>query len=58
MLQLMDLAKENAALRCELDRVRREAEALQRLLLDAEEPTSASTTPRFRQIILAAAEEL
>jgi hypothetical protein len=58
MLQLMDLAKENAALRSELDRLRREAEALQRLLLEAEEPTSARTTPRFRQMILAAAEEL
>ena len=58
MLQLMDLAKENAALRCELDRLRREAEALQRLLLEAEESTSARTSPRFRQMILAAAEEL
>ena len=32
MLQLLDLARENAALKCELTRIRREAEALQRLL--------------------------
>lgn len=33
MLQLLDLAKENAALRSELTRIRHEAEALQRLLI-------------------------
>ena len=32
MLQLLDLARENAALKCELARIRGEAEALQRLL--------------------------
>jgi hypothetical protein len=32
MLQLLDLARENAALKCDLARIRREAEALQRLL--------------------------
>jgi hypothetical protein len=34
MLQLIDLAKENAALKRELARVREEAQALQRLLCD------------------------
>ena len=34
MLQLLDLAKENAELKRELTRVRLEAEALQRLLAD------------------------
>ena len=42
MFQIMDLAKENAALKCELERVRQEAEALQRLLSDAD--GSAQTT--------------
>jgi len=32
MLQLLDLARENAALKCDLARIRDEAEALQRLL--------------------------
>lgn len=36
MLQLLDLARENAALKCELARIRREAEALQRLLQTSE----------------------
>jgi hypothetical protein len=61
MLQLMDLAKQNAALKCELERVRQEAEALQRLLSDADDSaqstSGASLTPRFRQIVLAATEE-
>jgi len=35
MLQLLDLAKENAELKRELTRVRLEAEALQRLLADS-----------------------
>jgi hypothetical protein len=35
MLQLLDLARENAALRCEVTQLRREAEALRRLLSDA-----------------------
>ena len=35
MLQLLDLAKENAELKKELTRVRLEAEALQRLLADS-----------------------
>ena len=32
MLQLLDLARENAALKCELTRIRQETEALRRLL--------------------------
>ena len=35
MLQLMDLARENAALKCELERIRQEAEELQRLFSGA-----------------------
>lgn len=60
MLQLMDLAKENATLKCELERVRQEAEALQRLLSDvdgAARTAGASPTPRFPQIVLAPIEE-
>ena len=36
MLQLLDLARENAALKDELTRIRGEAEALQRLLSGAD----------------------
>ena len=39
MLQLMDLANENAALKRELERIRQEAEALQRRLLGADGST-------------------
>lgn len=42
MLQLMDLARENAALKCELERIRQEAEELQRLFSGAD--GSAQTT--------------
>jgi hypothetical protein len=49
MLQLLDLARENAALKCELARIRQEAEALHRLLsscgIYAEDP-AASEVPR------------
>jgi hypothetical protein len=49
MLQLLDLARENAALKCELTRVRQEAEMLQRLLSDGDSSTQsisgASETP-------------
>jgi hypothetical protein len=61
MLQIMDLAKENVALRCELERVWQEAEALHRLLSDAD--GSAQTTAdmsaasRFWQIITGATAE-
>jgi hypothetical protein len=34
MLQLLDLARENAALKCELARIRGEAEALKRRLVE------------------------
>jgi hypothetical protein len=37
MLQLFDLARANAALRCEVRQLREEAEALRRLLSDARE---------------------
>ena len=60
MLQLIDLARENAALKCELERVRQEAEALQRLLSDAGSALgtgAASPTLRFRQLGLAARDE-
>jgi hypothetical protein len=39
MLQLMDLANENAALKRELERIRQEAEELQRRLLGADGST-------------------
>jgi len=38
MLQLLDLARENARLRCEVMQLRREAEALRQLLSDAPQP--------------------
>jgi hypothetical protein len=61
MLQLMDLAKENAALKCELARIRQEAEEL-RLFFGgdgaAQTTSGASATPQFRQSILAATEDL
>jgi hypothetical protein len=37
MLQLLDLARANASLRCEVIQLRQEAEALRRLLSDARE---------------------
>jgi hypothetical protein len=40
MLQLLDLARENAALRREVTQLRQEAEALRRLLSDAPLPCS------------------
>ena len=49
MLQLMDLANENAALKRELERIRQEAEELQRRLLGADGPTPEEVyypTPR------------
>jgi hypothetical protein len=49
MLQLIDLAKENAALKRELARVHEEAEALRRLLSDGscQSTTGMSGTSRF-----------
>jgi hypothetical protein len=52
MLQLMDLAKENAALKCELERVRREAKAL-RLRLEEEDSAPATQVPWSRESISA-----
>jgi hypothetical protein len=50
MLQLMDLATENAALKCELELIRQEAEELQRLFLgadgSAQTTSGAGATPR------------
>lgn len=62
MLQLMDLARENAALKCELERIRQEAEELQRLFSGADGSaqitSGASAASRFRQTVLAATEEV
>jgi hypothetical protein len=44
MLQLLDLAKENAELKRELTRVRLEAEALQRLLEDSSVQSPSGTS--------------
>jgi hypothetical protein len=44
MLQLLHLARENAALKCELARIRDEAEALQRLLGQASTEVSHTET--------------
>ena len=52
MLQLLDLAKENAALKAELARIRQEAEALQRLVSGADgdaQRSGASEAPAHRQ---------
>jgi hypothetical protein len=62
MLQLLELARENAALKCELTRIRQEAEMLQRLLSgggDSSAPhtSGASETPWPRQITLGVTEE-
>jgi hypothetical protein len=50
MLQLLDLARENAALKSELSRIREEAEMLQRLLSSGDSPahraSRASETPQ------------
>lgn len=51
MLQLMDLARENAALRSELERLREEAKVL-RLLVADEYTDPGDATPGWRQIIL------
>ena len=49
MRQILDLARENAALKSELTRIREEAEMLQRLLSSGDSPahmtSSASETP-------------
>lgn len=56
MLQLIDLARENAALRFELERVREEAKRL-RLLVADEYTDPDGATPWLRQVTLAGMEE-
>lgn len=60
MLQLMDLARENAALKYELERIRQEAEELRRSAVDGSAQTSsgASAAPRFWYIVLGGTEEV
>jgi hypothetical protein len=61
MLQLLELAKENAALKSELLRIRQEAEALQCLLAGGDgsaQRTGAGKTSAHRQIILGATDEV
>jgi hypothetical protein len=53
MLQLIDLAKENAALRSELARIRQESEELQRLLSGDEDAPSRT----FRKTASSAPED-
>jgi hypothetical protein len=61
MLQVMDLARENAALNCELERIRQEAEELQRLLSGADGSVPIASdmgaASRFWQIVSGAAAE-
>ncbi len=51
MLQVIDLARENAALKLELERVREEAKRL-RLLVADEYTDPDEATSRFRQVTL------
>jgi hypothetical protein len=59
MLQLLDLARENAALKSELERIRQEAKEL-RLLIgmdgSAQSDFDARVIPHFRQTLLARTE--
>lgn len=43
MRQLLDLARENTALKCELTRIRQEAEEIQRLLAGGDRSASGSS---------------
>jgi len=56
MLQVIDLARENAALKFELERVREEAKRL-RLLVADEHTDPDGATPWLRQVALAGMEE-
>ena len=47
MLQVLDLARENAELKRELMRIRQEAEALQRVLADSSVQSSAGASEDF-----------
>jgi len=60
MHQLMDLARENAALRRELERIRQEAEELRRAGADGSARTTsgARSAPRFWNIALGGTEEV
>ncbi len=49
MLQLLDLARENAELKCELTRIRQEAEALQRLLADSSVRNTSGASEDLRE---------
>jgi hypothetical protein len=49
MLQLLDLARENAELKSELTRIREEAEALQRLLTDSYVQNTADASGDLRE---------
>jgi hypothetical protein len=49
MLQLLDLARENAELKGELTRIRQEAEALQRLLAGSVQGTSGASEDDLRE---------
>ena len=61
MLQVLDLARENAALKSELERVHQEVELLQRLVYGADGPAQTtsdmSAALRFWQIISGAGPE-
>jgi hypothetical protein len=47
MLQLLDLARENAELKRELTRIRQEAEAVQRVLADSSVQSRAGASEDF-----------
>ena len=49
MLQLLDLARENARLKCELTRIRQEAETLQRLLADSAVQSASGASEDLRE---------
>jgi hypothetical protein len=49
MLQLLDLARENAELKSELMRIRQEAEALQRLLADSSVQSTSGASEDLRE---------
>jgi hypothetical protein len=57
----MDLARENAVLKCELERIRQEAEQLQRLFSGADSFAQSTSdigaASRFWQIVSGAAAE-
>ena len=52
MLQLLDLARENAELKGELTRIRQEAQALQRLLADSSVHPPGASEDDLREIAM------